>query len=98
MSSIARKNKRRAAFKCAKQGIAPAQEIAVSAAREIQATKAATTETMEVLLQAMALVAQFDYGKSYRGYLLVAARRKARHQVSNFVLHRKARKLKDMEG
>lgn len=63
MSSIARKNKRRAAFKCAKQGIAPAQAIAVSAAREIQATKAATTETMEVLLQAMALVVQLDYGK-----------------------------------
>lgn len=38
MSSIARKNKRRAAFKCAKQGIAPAQGIAVSAAREIKAT------------------------------------------------------------
>lgn len=35
---------------------------------------------------------------SYRGHLLVEARRKARHQVSNFVLHRKARKLKDMEG
>lgn len=32
---------------------------------------------------------------SYRGHLLVEARRKARHQVSNFVLHRKARKLKD---
>lgn len=63
MSSIARKNKRRAAFKCAKRGIAPAQAIAVSAAREIQATKAATTETMEVLLQAMALVVQLDYGK-----------------------------------
>ncbi|WP_304277552.1 hypothetical protein [Phascolarctobacterium succinatutens] len=63
MSSIARKNKLRAAFKCAKQGIAPAQAIAVSAAREIQATKAATTETMEVLLQAMALVVQLDYGK-----------------------------------
>ena len=63
MSSIARKNKRRAAFKCAKQGITPAQAIAVSAAREIQATKAATTETMEVLLQAMALVAAHDYGK-----------------------------------
>lgn len=44
MSSITRKNKRRAAFKCAKQGIAPAQAIAVSAAREIQATMAATTE------------------------------------------------------
>ena len=63
MSSIARKNKRRVAFKCAKQGITPAQAIAASAAREIQATKAATTETMEVLLQAMALVVQFDYGK-----------------------------------
>ena len=63
MSSIGRKNKRRAAFKCAKQGIAPAQAIAVSAAREIQTTKAATTETMEVLLQAMALVAAHDYGK-----------------------------------
>lgn len=63
MSSIARKNKRRVAFKCVKQGIAPAQAIAASAAREIQATKAATTETMEVLLQAMALVVQFDYGK-----------------------------------
>lgn len=63
MSSITRKHKRRVAFQCAKKGIAPAQEIAVSAAREIQATKAATTETMEVLLQAMALVAQFDYGK-----------------------------------
>lgn len=35
---------------------------------------------------------------SYKGHLLVEARRKARHQVSNFVLHRKARKLKDMEG
>lgn len=35
---------------------------------------------------------------SYRGYLLVEARRKARHQVFDFVLHRKARKLKDMEG
>ena len=35
---------------------------------------------------------------SYKGRLLVEARRKARHQVSNFVLHRKARKLKDMEG
>lgn len=35
---------------------------------------------------------------SYRGHLLVEARRKARHQVSNFVPHRKARKLKDMEG
>lgn len=33
MSSITRKNKRRVAFKCAKQGIAPAQAIAVSAAR-----------------------------------------------------------------
>ena len=49
MSSITRKNKRRAAFKCAKQGIAPAQAIAVSAAREIKATKEATAETMEVL-------------------------------------------------
>lgn len=49
MSSVARKNKRRAAFKCAKQGIAPAQAIAVSAAREIKATKEATAETMEVL-------------------------------------------------
>lgn len=55
MSSITRKNKRRAAFKCAKQGIAPAQAIAVSAAREIKATKEATAETMEVLLQAIAL-------------------------------------------
>lgn len=36
---------------------------------------------------------------SYKGHLLVEARRKARHQVSNLrVLHRKARKLKDMEG
>ena len=61
--SIARKNKRRAAFKCAKQGIAPAQAIAVSAAREIKATKEATAETMEVLLQAIALVAAHDYGK-----------------------------------
>lgn len=43
MSSIARKNKRRAAFKCAKQGIAPAQAIAVSAAREIQATMVSST-------------------------------------------------------
>ncbi|WP_418946905.1 hypothetical protein [Phascolarctobacterium succinatutens] len=34
MSSITRKNKRRVAFKCAKQGIAPAQAIAASAARE----------------------------------------------------------------
>lgn len=57
MSSITRKNKRRVAFKCAKQGIAPAQAIAVSAAREIKATKEATAETMEVLLQAIALVA-----------------------------------------
>lgn len=63
MSSIARKNKRRVAFKCAKQGIAPAQAIAVSAAREIKVTKEAAAETMEVLLQAIALVAQFDYGK-----------------------------------
>lgn len=63
MSSITRKNKRRAAFKCAKQGIAPAQAIAVSAAREIKATKEATAETMEVLLQAIALVAAHDYGK-----------------------------------
>lgn len=63
MSSITRKNKRRAAFKCAKQGIAPAQAIAVSAAREIKVTKEAAAETMEVLLQAIALVAQFDYGK-----------------------------------
>lgn len=173
MSSITRKNKRRVAFKCAKQGIAPAQAIAVSAAREIKATKEATAETMEVLLQAIALVTAHDYGKlnakdtrldvlakqlyqrsiqvkkrqlneeenktcqrfagavmeiwekeegkvmqkidyyavarsmygllrnkhiSYRGHLLVEVRRKARHQVSNFVLHRKARKLKDMEG
>ena len=52
MSSVARKNKRRVAFKCAKQGIAPAQAIAASAA-----------ETMEVLLQAIALVAAHDYGK-----------------------------------
>ena len=29
MSSIARKNKRRAAFKCAKRGIAPAQAMAL---------------------------------------------------------------------
>lgn len=50
MSSITRKNKRRVAFKCAKQCIAPAQAIAVSAAREIKATKEATAETMEVLL------------------------------------------------
>ena len=57
MSSVARKNKRRVAFKCAKQGIAPAQAIAASAAREIKATKEATAETMEVLLQAIALVA-----------------------------------------
>lgn len=63
MSSITRKNKRRVAFKCAKQGIAPAQAIAVSAAREIKATKEATAETMEVLLQAIALVAAHDYGK-----------------------------------
>lgn len=41
MSSITRKNKRRAAFKCAKQGIAPAQAIAESAAREIKVTKEA---------------------------------------------------------
>lgn len=27
---------------------------------------------------------------SYKGHLLVEARRKARHQVSNLVLHRKA--------
>lgn len=52
MSSITRKNKRRAAFKCAKQGIAPAQAIAVSAAREIKVTKEAAAETMEVLLPA----------------------------------------------
>lgn len=63
MSSITRKNKRRVAFKCAKQGIAPAQAIAASAAREIKATKEATAETMEVLLQAIALVAAHDYGK-----------------------------------
>lgn len=63
MSSITRKNKRRVAFKCAKQGIAPAQAIAVSAAREIKATKEATAETMEVLLQAIALVTAHDYGK-----------------------------------
>lgn len=63
MSSITRKNKRRAAFKCAKQGIAPAQAIAVSAAREIKVTKEAAAETMEVLLQAIALVAAHDYGK-----------------------------------
>lgn len=63
MSSITRKNKRRAAFKCAKQGIAPAQAIAVSAAREIKVTKEAAAETMEVLLQAIALVAAYDYGK-----------------------------------
>ena len=50
MSSITRKNKRRAAFKCAKQGIAPAQAIAVSAAREIKVTKEAAAETMEVLM------------------------------------------------
>ena len=119
MSSIARKNKRRAAFKCAKQGIAPAQAIAVSAAREIQATKAATTETMEVLLQAMALVAAHDYGKlnakdtrldvlakqlyhshriRYKDHLQAAERKLSRHAVPCFVLHRKARKLKDMEG
>lgn len=41
----------------------PAQAIAVSAAREIKATKEATAETMEVLLQAIALVAAHDYGK-----------------------------------
>lgn len=64
MSSITRKNKRRVAFKCAKQGIAPAQAIAVSAAREIKATKEATAETMEVLLQAIALVTAHDYGKN----------------------------------
>lgn len=46
MSSITRKNKRRAAFKCAKQGIAPAQAIAVSAAREIKVTKKAAAETI----------------------------------------------------
>lgn len=63
MSSITRKNKRRAAFKCAKQGIAPAQAIAVSAVREIKVTKEAAAETMEVLLQAIALVAAHDYGK-----------------------------------
>ena len=63
MSSITRKHKRRAAFKCAKQGIATAQVIAESAAREIKATKEATAETMEVLLQAIALVAAHDYGK-----------------------------------
>lgn len=63
MSSIARKNKRRAAFKCAKQGIAPAQAISVSAAREIKVTKEAAAETMEVLLQAIALVAAHDYCK-----------------------------------
>ena len=34
MSSIARKNKRRVAFKCAKQGIAPAQAIALVAAHD----------------------------------------------------------------
>lgn len=63
MSSITRKNKRRVAFKCAKQGIAPAQAIAVSAAREIKVTKESAAETMEVLLQAIALVAAHDYGK-----------------------------------
>ena len=63
MSSITRKNKRRAAFKCAKQGIAPAQAIAASAAREIKVTKEAAAETMEVLLQAIALVAAYDYAK-----------------------------------
>lgn len=63
MSSITRKNKRRVAFKCAKQGIAPAQAIALSAAREIKVTKEAAAETMEVLLQAIALVAAHDYGK-----------------------------------
>ena len=64
MSSVARKNKRRVAFKCAKQGIAPAQAIAASAAREIKATKEATAETMEVLLQAIALVAAHDTASS----------------------------------
>lgn len=34
MSSITRKNKRRVAFKCAKQGIAPAQAIALVAAHD----------------------------------------------------------------
>ena len=42
-------------------------------------------------------VARSMYGL-LRNKHIVEARRKARHQVSNFVLHRKARKLKDMEG
>lgn len=44
MSSVTRKNKRRVAFRCAKQGISPAQAIAESAAREIKVTKEAAAE------------------------------------------------------
>lgn len=43
-------------------------------------------------------VSRSMYGLLRNKRMLVEARRKARHQVSNFVLHRKARKLKDMEG
>lgn len=35
---------------------------------------------------------------SYKDHLQAAERKLARHTVPCFVLHRKARKLKDMEG
>ncbi len=63
MSSLTRKHKRNIAFHCAKQGIAPATLIAESAARELHVTKEAAANTMEVLLQAMSLVVEFDFGK-----------------------------------
>lgn len=95
MSSITRKHKRRVAFDCAKQGIAPAQAIAVSAAREIKATKEATAETMEVLLQAIALVAAHDYGKLKAKDIRLATLAKKLYQRSIQV---KKRQLNDEEN
>lgn len=63
MSSLTRKHKRRIAFQCAKQGVAPAQAVAESAARELKITKESSAEVIEYMLRAMGLVVQYDFGK-----------------------------------
>ena len=63
MSSMTRKHRRKVVMQCAKDGIKPAKLVADSASREIKAIKAATTEVMETLLQAIGVVIMHDWGK-----------------------------------
>ncbi len=63
MSSLTRKHKRNIAFYCAKQGVKPAQMVAEAAARELKITQEAANNTIEIIFSAIALVAQYDFGK-----------------------------------